>query len=123
MENPFWSLWYFQIPNYLLAALMYSLLGRLVLSAFVPAEWDNYIWKAFCRLTNPVIGLVRVLTPAIVPLLGVMLAAILWLMLARLGLFALFLALGLGPDPVLPSTIPPAETLPPSPPPSPSGRP
>ena len=38
-----WSYWYFQVPNFVLAALVYTLLGRFVLGFFVPADWDNYI--------------------------------------------------------------------------------
>ena len=30
-----WSYWYFHIPNFILAALFYTLIGRLVLGMFV----------------------------------------------------------------------------------------
>ncbi|TIV11798.1 MAG: YggT family protein, partial [Mesorhizobium sp.] len=45
--NDFWSYWYFHIPNFILAAVMYTLMGRLLLGLFVPESWDNYIWRFF----------------------------------------------------------------------------
>ena len=51
--NGFWTYWYFHIPNFVLAAVMYTLLGRLVLGFFVPENWDNYIWRGFKRVTDP----------------------------------------------------------------------
>jgi hypothetical protein len=50
--------WYFQVPNFVLAALMYTLLGRALLGLMVQPDSSNYIWRAFCKLTDPV-GLFR----------------------------------------------------------------
>ena len=61
--NDFWSYWYFHIPNFVLAAVMYTLLGRLVLGLVVPENWDNYIWRAFKAITDPVLKVVRFVTP------------------------------------------------------------
>ena len=49
--NPLIQYWYFHIPNLVLAAVMYTLLGRLILSFFVPPDWKNYIWRAFVKIT------------------------------------------------------------------------
>ena len=56
--------WYYHLPNFVLAALMYTLLGR------VAARPDrrcrirpNYIWRFFCRITDPVVALVALVTP------------------------------------------------------------
>jgi uncharacterized protein YggT (Ycf19 family) len=87
----FWSLWYFHVPNFILAALVYTLIGRFVLSFFVPENWDNYIWRAFTRLTNPVVGLVAAGTPAIVPHRVILIFSALWLTVARV-VYALSLA-------------------------------
>ncbi len=87
----FWSYWYFHIPNFVLAALVYTLIGRFALSFFVPENWDNYIWRAFRRLTDPVVSVVALGTPAIVPHRVILLFAALWLTLARV-VFALALA-------------------------------
>lgn len=93
----FWSYWYFHIPNFLLAAVMYTLIGRAALGLFVPADWDNYIWRFFRLLTDPVLRVVRVITPSvladgILPVFGV-----LWLMLLRVIYFALLAQAGLAP--------------------------
>lgn len=90
--------WYFHLPNFILAALMYTLAGRLILSFFVYPDWQNYIWRAFVRLTDPVVGAVRFVTPAVLPSVVVLVFSILWLMLLRLALVALFGSLGLLPD-------------------------
>lgn len=94
----FFQYWYFHLPNFTLAAVMYTLIGRLVLSPFVPADWQNYIWRAFVRITEPVVRAVRFVTPAILPLPVVVIFSVLWLMLLRLALVALLGGLGLLPD-------------------------
>lgn len=97
MTHPFVAYWYFHLPNYVLAVLFWTLLGRFALSLFVPEDWDNYIWRAFVRLTEPVVRPVRWLTPAIVPPRMVLLLAAVWVFFLRLGLFALLAARNLTP--------------------------
>jgi uncharacterized protein YggT (Ycf19 family) len=82
--------WHFQIPNYLLAAVMYSLLGRFLLSIFMAPDSKNYIYRAFVRITDPVLKPVRFITPAAVPYMIVLLFAALWTLVLR---FALLVAL------------------------------
>ena len=48
--------WYFHLPNFVLAALMYTLLGRAVLGLIVDAGFPNYIWRFFCRITDPFVA-------------------------------------------------------------------
>ena len=48
--------WYFHLPNFLLAALMYTLLGRAMLGLIVEPNSQNYIWRFFCRITDPVVA-------------------------------------------------------------------
>lgn len=96
--NPVLQYWYFHLPNFILAALMYTLIGRLLLSFFVPAGWRNYIWRAFVRITDPVLGVVRFVTPAVLPTVVVIVFSVLWLMLLRLALVAVLGSLGLLPD-------------------------
>lgn len=93
----FWSYWYFHFPNFVLAALMYTLMGRMVLGLFVPPDWDNYIWRFFQRATDPFIGLVRLITPQVLSHGIVMVFGVLWLMVLRLGWFIVLLQLGLAP--------------------------
>ncbi len=89
----------FTVPNYLLAAMFYTLLGRLVLGLFVPPGWDNYIWRALLRLTDPVLGAVAAVTPqAVTPALHGPLA-LAWLIGLRMALFLLFQSAGwIGPQ-------------------------
>jgi hypothetical protein len=60
--------WPFQVPNLLLAMLMYTLAGRLLLGLILSPGSDNYIMRFFERLTDPVVRLVREVTPGMVPL-------------------------------------------------------
>ena len=95
--NDFWSYWYFHIPNFILAALMYTLLGRLVLGFFVDENWDNYIWRGFKPITDPFLRVVRLVTPAILTQPVVIIFGVLWLMALRLGYLILLANLGAAP--------------------------
>jgi uncharacterized protein YggT (Ycf19 family) len=87
----------FGIGNFLLAALMWTMLGRFVLGLFVPADWDFYIWRFFRRVTDPIIELVRVVTPSFMVEALLPLVAVWWLIVARIGWWILCRALGLAP--------------------------
>ena len=81
--GPFWEAWYFHLPNYLLAAIMYTLVGRFLLGLLVPQGWDNYIWKNFCRLTDWAIATTAFITPRVVPDPVLLLLAAYWFFLLR----------------------------------------
>ncbi len=83
IENPFLLYWYFHVPNYVLALLMYTLLGRLVLAFFFSPESTNYIWRAFCRLTDPVVRAAAVITPRAVPPQVLVIFTFLWVLVVR----------------------------------------
>ena len=55
--------WYFHLPNFILAALMYTMLGRVLLGLMVDADSPNYIWRFFCRITDPAIAVISIVTP------------------------------------------------------------
>ena len=93
--NPFWQHWYFHLPNYTLAVLVYTLLGRFVLSLLLSPDTKNYIHRWFVRLTDPVLRIVRPLTPALVPQPLLPLVGVVWLTLLRVALLILFLRTGL----------------------------
>lgn len=80
--------WYFHVPNYILAALIWTLLGRFVLGFFVPPQWDNYIWQAFRRLTDPVLAVTRAITPSFMVEGLLPLVAVFWLIVLRILLQA-----------------------------------
>lgn len=93
----FYEFWYFHIPNYVLAALMYSLLARFILSFVFAAGSTNYIFRAFVWLTEPVVIATRFLTPRAVPAPVIMLFAVVWLLIARFALLVSFTSAGLAP--------------------------
>lgn len=93
----FWSYWYFHIPNFVLAAVMYTLIGRLVLGFFVPENWDNYIWRFFRLITDPFVKVVRFVTPQLLSHSIVIVFAVLWTMAIRLVFLVTLINLGLGP--------------------------
>jgi uncharacterized protein YggT (Ycf19 family) len=95
--NDFWSYWYFHIPNFVLAAIMYTLFGRLALSLFVPENWDNYIWRAFRTITDPVVRLVRYVTPDAFGQPLVLVFSSLWLMVLRVAYLLVLIRFGLAP--------------------------
>ncbi len=87
------AFWLYQLPNTLLAALMYTLIGRFVLSLFIGKDNQMVLWRTFVQLTDPVLRAVRVVTPNIVPNGLVMILAVVWLYWLRVGLFVLFILL------------------------------
>ena len=89
--------WSFHLPNFLLAALMYTLFGRAILGLVVDHNSQNYIWRFFCRLTDPVIRAVAIVTPLAAAPVIVWLFAFVWLFWWRVAFFALFVSLGLAP--------------------------
>jgi uncharacterized protein YggT (Ycf19 family) len=97
MSNAFLANWYFHVPNFVLAAVMYTLMGRIALGLFVPADWDNYIFRAFVRITDPAVAIVRLVTPQILPLQIVMLFGVLWLLVVRILFFIIMNNAGLAP--------------------------
>ena len=90
-SNPLLTYWYFHLPNFVLAALMYTLLGRALLGLIVVPDSSNYIWRFFCRITDPFVALIAPVTPkAAAPV-------VVWLFWLRVGLLYLFLLLGAVP--------------------------
>jgi hypothetical protein len=84
------SYWYLHLPSLLLAALIYLLLGRLILAPFLPA--DNPIMRVLAAATNPIVRTVGAITPRVVPSPLVVLFAIMWLLSARILLHQAFRA-------------------------------
>jgi len=94
VTNPILAQWTFQVPNFILAALMYTLLGRVLLGFFVEPNSQNYIWRFFCRLTDPVVSSVALVTPKAAPPVIVWLFGVVWLFWLRVGLLNVFLLTG-----------------------------
>jgi hypothetical protein len=95
--NPIFTYWYFHLPNFILAALMYTAIGRVVLTFVFDDNAPNYIWRFFRLLTDPVIKVVGYLTPRAVPPMFVLMFSIVWLFAARVVVLALVSVLGMAP--------------------------
>ena len=94
---PILTYWYYHLPNFVLAALMYTLLGRAVLGLIVDADSPNYIWRFFCRITDPVVALVAAVTPKAAAPVVVWMFGVVWLFWLRAGLLILFTMYGIAP--------------------------
>ena len=97
MSQQFLSQWYFHLPNFLLAALMYTMLGRAVLGLIVGPDSTNYIWRFSCRITDPIVHAVAVVTPKAAPAVVVWLLAFVWLFWIRVAFYMSFAAAGAAP--------------------------
>jgi YggT family protein len=91
----FFAHWYFHIPNLILAALIYTLIGRYILSLFLSN--DKVIMRVFSSVTDPVVRAVGAITPRIVPHGVLLLFAIVWLFAARIALFLGLALMGFRP--------------------------
>lgn len=91
------SFFTFTVPNYILAVLTYTMLGRFVLSLLFANRPDAVIYKAFVQITDPVFKAVRFVTPAMVAPPLVLVLSLFWLTAARIVLFLANRLLGIGP--------------------------
>ena len=89
--------WFYYLPSYLLAVLMWACLGRFLLSLFFSPEHPNNIWRAFRRTTDPVVRAVAYVTPRfMLPILMPLVAAF-WLFVARIAFWIVMYSNGLAP--------------------------
>jgi len=91
--NALLNSWLYLVPNFILAALMYTLLGRALLGLIVGPDSMNYIWRFFCRLTDPFLALIQPLTPLAAAPVVLWLFGVVWLFWLRVLLLAIFLAI------------------------------
>jgi YggT family protein len=92
------STWHFQLPNFIMAALMYTMLGRAMLGLFVDADSPNYIWRFFCRVTDPVVDTFALVTPKATAPVVLWLFCFVWLFWLRVLMLGLFLSFGALPQ-------------------------
>ena len=76
---------------------MYTLLGRALLGLIVDPNSSNYIWRFFCRITDPFVSAVAMVTPKTTAPVVVWLFGVVWLFWLRVGLLYVFLLLGAVP--------------------------
>jgi YggT family protein len=101
-DNPFWQYWYFHLPNYVLAVLLYTLLGRFLLAFVMAPDSANYIWRFFRRLTDPVLVAAGFITPSFISPFFLPLIGAFWLLILRHALFVALYAAGVAPEVALP---------------------
>ena len=90
-SNPILTHWYYYLPDYALAVLMYTLLGRAILGLLLAPDSSNYIWRFFCRITDPVVAVFALVTPrATIPVV-LWLFSFVWLFWIRVFLLYVFL--------------------------------
>jgi len=91
----FWSLWYFHIPNFILAVVMYTMLGRALLGLFVEPDSKNYIWRGFCAITDPFLKVFAVVTPKAAAPVVQWLFGFVWMFWLRVALLLILFSLGI----------------------------
>ena len=89
--------WFYYLPSYLLAVLMWACLGRFLLSLFFAPEHPNNIWRAFRRITDPVVRAVARVTPGFMLPILLPLVAAFWLIVARVAFWIVMYSNGLAP--------------------------
>ena len=88
---------YFHLPNYALAVLFWTLIGRFMFAMFLPPDSPNYIYRWFRRLTNWLMRPVAYITPTIMPPLVLAPIAAFWVAMGRVAFFMVMHGAGLTP--------------------------
>jgi YggT family protein len=88
----------FHVANYALAMMLYAVLARFVLGLFVDENWTNFIWRGFKLVSHPAVWVARRITPAAIPQPLLLIFTAIWLMAARIALFAALSAVGAAPS-------------------------
>ena len=95
MPGPgFLAHWYYHVPDLILAALIWLLMGRLVLSLVPGLAGDTIVSRFLGAATNPVLKGVGAITPRLVPAGLIIVFAVAWLLAARIALFVAVSATG-----------------------------
>jgi len=96
-SDSFAAHWYFHLPNLLLAAAFYTLIGRVILAMLFRLPADRAMMRVFAHVTDPVLRAVAAITPRVVPPGLVLVFALVWLLLLRMLLFITAVAFGMRP--------------------------
>ena len=96
-ENLWWSYLYFHLPNYALALLFWTLIGRFMFALFLPPDSPNYIFRWFRRLTDWFLVPVAAVAPRILPAFLLPPIAAFCVVVLRVAFFLAMYAAGLTP--------------------------
>ena len=91
------SFWAYQLPNLAIAMMMYTVIGRFLLSLAFPPDSDKVVWRVFKQITDPVVNATAFITPANVPERLIYIFAFLWLFVSRIVLYVVMRMYGLAP--------------------------
>jgi uncharacterized protein YggT (Ycf19 family) len=91
------SYWLYTIPNFILAAAMYTIIGRYLLSLAFKPDSQLVIWRVFAQVTDPMLRFFRSLTPLVVPNGLVMVFSVFWIILFRIMLLIAAVIFGFAP--------------------------
>lgn len=97
MTDQLLAYWYFHLPNYLLAALGYTLAARFLLGFFVAPDWNNYIWRFFRRVTDPALAAAGYITPRQIGGVILPLVAMFWTFILRYAWYVMLSWSGAAP--------------------------
>jgi hypothetical protein len=92
------AFWIYQLPNLILAMMMYTIIGRFLLSLAFPPDSDKVVWRVFVQITDPIIKATAFISPANVPERVIYLFAFLWLFVIRIVLYIILRMYGLAPS-------------------------
>ena len=96
--NPFLAeYWPFHVANYLLAVVAYTLIGRSLLSLFVPQTSNFFVMRFFRMITDPFIRAFRLVTPGFLHPFAVPLYVAFWIFVLRLAFGITMLKFGFAP--------------------------
>lgn len=95
LQDSFLAHWYYHLPNLAMAAMIYTLAGRWVLELFFAKRPDAVILQVFRSVTDPLLRLVRLVTPQIVPNGVIIVFAAVWLLTLRMMWFLTCVAFGM----------------------------
>lgn len=87
--------WYFHIPNYLAAVVMYTLIGRFLLAFVFAPDAANYIWRGFRYITDWAVAAFAFVTPRYIHPLCVPLIGAFWIFVLRHAYFVILAKAGL----------------------------
>ncbi len=93
----FFSYWYYHIPNFVFAALMYTSFGVFLLDIFFRPNSKNPIYRAFHRVVDPYFSFIVPITPRFIPPFLVPLYAAFWTLVFRALLYMFCAYFGLLP--------------------------
>jgi YggT family protein len=91
------SFFLYHLPNLLLAMAMYTLIGRFVLSFIFAPDNQAAFWRVFQQISDPLIVVTAIVTPAVVPRLLLPLVGFVWAFLLRVGWFLIAVMYGFAP--------------------------